>query len=201
MTIEFQQYPKTPRLLRDIVITEKLDGTNAGIQIIKMPLGSSINPVDTYRITEVIVSDIGGVDDTGYPTHEYWVVAQSRNRIILPESDNQGFAKWVKENASTLVEVLGEGTHFGEWYGVGIQGNPHQITGKRFALFNTHRWGDTAWFEERGLKDVHAVSILYHGPLDEAMIKAGVDHLRVLGSNITPGAIAEGVVIYYALSR
>lgn len=33
MAIEFQAYPKTPRLMRDVVITEKIDGTNAAVII------------------------------------------------------------------------------------------------------------------------------------------------------------------------
>ena len=33
MTLPFQGFPKIPRLYRDIVITEKLDGTNASIYI------------------------------------------------------------------------------------------------------------------------------------------------------------------------
>lgn len=31
--MEFVKYPKTPRLFRDIVITEKIDGTNAAISV------------------------------------------------------------------------------------------------------------------------------------------------------------------------
>jgi hypothetical protein len=34
-TIEFTPYPKTPRLRRDCIITEKIDGTNAGIIVTK----------------------------------------------------------------------------------------------------------------------------------------------------------------------
>lgn len=33
MTIEFKPWPKTPRLNRDIVVTEKIDGTNAAVII------------------------------------------------------------------------------------------------------------------------------------------------------------------------
>ena len=33
MPIEFKEWPKTPRLLRNITITEKIDGTNAAIGI------------------------------------------------------------------------------------------------------------------------------------------------------------------------
>lgn len=33
MTLEFQPWPKIARLNRDIVITEKIDGTNAAVHI------------------------------------------------------------------------------------------------------------------------------------------------------------------------
>lgn len=33
MTVEFQAFPKIPRLFRDIVITEKIDGTNAAVGV------------------------------------------------------------------------------------------------------------------------------------------------------------------------
>lgn len=64
---------------------------------------------------------------------------QSRNRIITPESDNYGFAGWVHRNLD-LVLGLGDGYHFGEWWGNGIGRNYDQKQ-KRFSLFNTRRWG------------------------------------------------------------
>ncbi|TFH36187.1 MAG: hypothetical protein E4G93_02560, partial [Dehalococcoidia bacterium] len=45
----------------------------------------------------------------------------SRNRWITPEKDNCGFARWAHENRSELFGILGEGRHFGEWWGQGIQ--------------------------------------------------------------------------------
>jgi len=88
---EFQEFPKIPRLNRTVVITEKIDGTNAC----------------------VVVSDA--------PTFEERIVtAQSRSRVITPEDDNFGFAAWVKENEATLRQ-LGPGYHYGEWWGLGIQ--------------------------------------------------------------------------------
>jgi len=55
-----------------------------------------------------------------------FVGAQSRNRIITPEDDNMGFANWAYENQSDL-EGLGDGYHYGEWCGPGIQKNPHNL--------------------------------------------------------------------------
>lgn len=63
------------------------------------------------------------------------VLAQSRTRIITPEDDNYGFAKWVQENAEQLIADLGEGYHFGEWWGQGIQ-RGYGLEEKRFSLFN-----------------------------------------------------------------
>lgn len=88
---EFKEFPKIPRLNRTVIVTEKIDGTNAC----------------------VVVSDAPTFD-------ERIVTAQSRNRIITPDNDNFGFAAWVKENEEMLRQ-LGPGHHFGEWWGLGIQ--------------------------------------------------------------------------------
>ena len=55
------------------------------------------------------------------------VRAASRTRWITPQDDNYGFAKWVQENEEYLRE-LGEGLHFGEWWGKGINRNYAQTT-------------------------------------------------------------------------
>lgn len=110
---DFQDFGKVKRLLRDIVITEKLDGTNAQIFI----------PSE---------------EETGNFARK--VMAGSRNRWIEPGDDNYGFAKWVDSNYEELLK-LGPGRHFGEWWGKGIQRN-YALTEKRFSLFNTHKWSD-----------------------------------------------------------
>ena len=48
---------------------------------------------------------------------------QSRKRFITPGDDNYGFALWVEENKDDLAS-LGDGYHYGEWAGEGIQKNP-----------------------------------------------------------------------------
>lgn len=67
------------------------------------------------------------------------VAAQSRNRFITPHDDNFGFARWVQDNASELA-LLGDGLHFGEWVGEGIQGNPHGCLRRHWLLFDVARW-------------------------------------------------------------
>ena len=134
---EFTPFPKISRLNREIVITEKLDGTNAAINI-ELYLGT------------------------------YIVTAQSRNRIITPGSDNYGFARWVKQHEAALVALLGEGLHFGEWWGLGI-GRNYDLSERRFSLFNTAKWGTPeveaqfAAARANGLA-IYSVPVLYTGP-------------------------------------
>src|SRR5262249_48952948 len=120
--IEFRAWPKLARLRRPFVITEKIDGTNAAIGF--QEVEESVDNACCYLIGH------------GLPLTA--VYAQSRNRIITPEQDNHGFARWVHDNAFALFEVLGLGLHFGEWWGSGIQRGYGLPKGeKRFSLFNT----------------------------------------------------------------
>lgn len=50
----------------------------------------------------------------------YHILAGSRSRWLTPDDDNYGFCKWVRENSIELIEKLGEGRHYGEWAGPGI---------------------------------------------------------------------------------
>lgn len=164
--IEFKEWPKTPRLFRDIVVTEKIDGTNAA----------------------VIVTEDGQVG------------AQSRKRVITPESDNFGFARWVHENSEQLAELLGPGYHYGEWWGSKIQ-RGYGLTGgdKRFSLFNTHRHEG---IEERSDGLLRTVPVLYQGPFDQFAIEICRDSLRILGSRAEPGYMnPEGVVTFHGASN
>lgn len=61
------------------------------------------------------------------------VFAQNRTRMITIDNDNFGFAKWVYENTYDLLD-LGEGHHYGEWWGAGIQ-RRYGLDHKRFSLF------------------------------------------------------------------
>ena len=105
---EFKPFPKMARLSREMIVTEKIDGTNASICI---------------------------TEDGGFFTG-------SRTRWITPKDDNYGFSKWAHEHKDELM-TLGPGTHFGEWWGQGIQRN-YRLTEKRFSLFNVSRWADDA---------------------------------------------------------
>jgi hypothetical protein len=160
-TAEFIPFAKIPRLKRGIVVTEKIDGTNACVRVLE-----------------------DGV-----------VLAQSRNRFITPENDNDGFAAWVKSHEEELRVGLGIGAHFGEWWGAGIQ-RRYGLTEKRFALFNTARWTDDVRPACCGV-----VPVLYAGPFDQAAIDDCVEGLRKYGSVAAPGfPTPEGVVVFHSSS-
>lgn len=115
----FKAWPKIPRLENEVYhITEKIDGTNAAIIVQAKTAENKLpTPMPILETT----------------SHYIW--AQSRTRLITPEDDNFGFAKWVKENAEQLIKDLGEGYHFGEWWGQGIQ-RGYDLDHKQFSLFN-----------------------------------------------------------------
>ncbi len=170
---DFSAFPKIPRLRRTIIVTEKIDGTNA--QVVITPDGE--------------------------------VFAGSRNRWITPESDNYGFARWVKDHEEELKTGLGIGQHFGEWWGPGIQRGYHSPSwdksqNKHFSLFNTHRWSRKA-----DLPGTHppaccdVVPVLYIGQYGDTAIQEIIEILRDKGSVAAPGFMEpEGVVVYMQAS-
>lgn len=187
--VEFRPWSKTPRLFRDMCVTEKIDGSNAAIQIVP---GAGMDLVTTRDQAPRRHLRLAVVDDLV-------VYAQSRNRLITPDSDNHGFAKWVEKYAWPLTEALGEGIHYGEWWGSGIQ-RKYGLTGddKRFSLFNVNRYADVS-IPEIGLG---VVPVLYQGPFDTRAVVAVVDRLELDGSSAAPGFMRpEGVVVYHEAAR
>lgn len=118
--------------------------------------------------------------------------AGSRNRWITPQSDNYGFAAWVDANKDELLR-LGPGSHFGEWFGKGIQ-RGYGLQERRFALFNVSRWGDPA--TRPACCDV--VPVLWRGNMNHLHLDALLEGLRAEGSIAVPGFMKpEGVVIFH----
>lgn len=125
---------------------------------------------------------------------ETWAVtAQSRTRVITPgKQDNFGFAAWVQSNAAQLVDLLGPGYHYGEWWGQGIQ-RGYGLKERRFSLFNT-----SLELPENNI--VSTVPLMFVGTFDQAIeyaIVAGMPFLNDYGSIAAIGYNnPEGVVIY-----
>lgn len=178
----FEPFAKMPRLSRPIVVTEKIDGTNAQVHIVET-MDPALPEYDAAIIKRPIPETFG----------RYEVLfAGSRTRYITPEADNFGFAAWAKSNADALF-TLGPGRHFGEWWGLGIQ-RRYGLTEKRFSLFNTHRWGDATVRPAC----CSVVPVLYQGLFDMHEIDACLHLLETEGSVAAPGFTdPEGIVIYH----
>jgi hypothetical protein len=183
--IEFQGWPKTPRLFRDMIVTEKIDGTNAAVIIDEFNHGQSADP---YFQTITYVGD-----------QAYTVGAQSRKRLISPKDDNFGFASWVFENADSLASILGPGRHFGEWWGSGIQrGYGLQNGDRRFSLFNVKRYADLV--QDYG-PALSTVPVLSKDLFDLDEVARCLGQLRLLGSVAAPGFMnPEGIVVFHEAS-
>lgn len=183
----FEEFPKIPRLKREVVVTEKIDGTNAQIAIVE------IIPTnyDDIKADPNVLSVVPGGSNGDSALAIY---AGSRNRWLTPESDNFGFAKWVVAHAEEL-QALGPGRHYGEWWGAGIQRRYGQ-TEKRFSLFNVARWGD----HNPPPACVGVVPVLARGEaVDPAAVLA---ELGRTGSVVAPGFMnPEGSVVFHSSSR
>ena len=119
------------------------------------------------------------------------VAVQSRKRFITPECDNFGFAQWVKDNNDDLLG-LGDGYHYGEWVGPGIQKNPHCLDKKTLYLFNT-------WLSDTKPDCCEVVEVLFNGIMSPGLVEDMLDCMRRVRDNteLKP----EGVVVYYHTFR
>lgn len=122
------------------------------------------------------------------------VRAGSRNRWITPEDDNFGFASWVYNNQEEL-RGLGEGQHFGEWWGNGIQ-RGYGLKEKRFSLFNATRWASDL------PECCGVVPVLYAGDFSTNTVDWVLDTLKETGSQAAPGFMKpEGIIVFMTASR
>lgn len=182
---DFPAFQKIPRLNRNIIVSEKIDGSNGLIFI--QPF--SEEPISAQHAMVGTNLESGEV---------YWVYAGSRNRWLKPikNEDNFGFAAWVNANVDELT-ALGEGHHYGEWWGQGIQRH-YGLKEKRFSLFNSHRWSDPAVRPDC----TSIVPILYEGPFDTTTVKDVMGNLALYGSRAAPGFMdPEGIVVWHEAAR
>lgn len=166
---EFVEFKKIPRLTRECVVTEKIDGSNGVICI----------------------------------TEENEFLVGSRSRWLDEHNDNFGFFHWAMQNKEELMK-LGVGTHYGEWWGSGIQRGYNLPKGeKRFSLFNCGRWVKDRNIpllekQEYCPECCYVVPILYTGIFDTLIFEQIIQSLKEKGSFAVSGFMnPEGIVIYH----
>ena len=174
---KFESFAKMARYNREVVVTEKIDGTNA----------------------QILIPDIPGELGKDGKGEDVPFLVGSRTRWITPENDNFGFANWCYANKEELLQ-LGPGRHFGEWWGSGIQRN-YGLKEKRFSLFNVLRWD-----EDRDLQKYPSpppacclvVPTIWRGTMEELNVPFLIESLSKMGSYAAEGFMdPEGIVIFH----
>jgi hypothetical protein len=191
---QFKEFPKMARLSREIIITEKIDGTNAQVFIQQAGIDSGfVLGGEEQDGDPNIIAIVSGPNNGPL----YTIRAGSRNKWITPgKQDNAGFAGWVKENANELIK-LGEGRHFGEWWGRGIQ-RGYGMGEKIFSLFNVDRWGS----EDLRPKCCRVVPELWRGIFDTVAVDNVLTVLKGEGSRANPGFMKpEGIIVFHTAAN
>lgn len=198
--IKFPEFEKIARLSRPCVITEKLDGTNASVHILseyQMELEvymAEYKSPDTERLysANTLIEREKAILKVPIDGTNWYLMAGSRTQWVWPGNDNAGFGGWVRQHAEELVVGLGEGRHYGEWWGLGIK-RGYGLKEKRFSLFNTSRWND-----ETKPECCHVVPVLFQGLFTTTMAELQIGYMTQHGSVAAPGFMdPEGIVIYH----
>lgn len=139
-----------------------------------------------------ITEKIDGTNAQIKITEEGQFLIGSRSRWITPQDDNHGFAAWATENKEELMQ-LGVGSHFGEWWGKGVQ-RSYNKKENIFSLFNTKKWSD----DSIRPACCSVVPVLYEGLFCTLEIDKVINHLREYGSVASKGFMKpEGVIVYH----
>lgn len=188
---KFEQYPKTPRLSSvEMTITEKIDGTNVQVVIEDGQI------VCVGSRNREIFPDIPALRDENGRTVRDENGKPVRRKVVR---DQFGFAQWVEDNAEGLVAFLGDGRHYGEWAGPGIQKNPLGLPRRMFFVFNVQRHTPER-FEQLGhlVPDLRGVPILYCGKFDIDRIEREHAELLMYGTRVAEAVNPkqpEGIVV------
>lgn len=174
MIPEFQEFKKIPRLSREIIITEKIDGTNGLIYIneecTEIYAGSKSRWLDDHN------------DNAGF---WHWVMDNKNELMKLGKGYHYGewWGKGIQRNYG-LNEKRFSLFNTGRW------------RDKRMGLLKEESK------LEYCPECCYVVPILYQGIFDTEVIKITLDSLAFKGSVAVPGFMnPEGVVIYHVPSR
>jgi len=170
--------------------------------VVRLDREAVLYPTLTYRAKVKLDGTNAGV----HVLPDGRFAAQSRSRLLTPQSDNYGFAAWVHDDAATFFEEigrrLGRAIVYGEWCGPGIQKNVaiNRIERKLFAVFAI-QLGDPAEDTARLVVDPERIAerlpahpdvrvLPWHGePVqldfhDDAGLSAGVERINAMVESV-----------------
>jgi hypothetical protein len=158
----------------------------------------SFNKIARLARNCVITEKIDGTNAQIYIGADGEFLCGSRSRWITPGDDNYGFARWAHGHKDELMQ-LGEGRHYGEWWGSGIQRGYGLVNGdKRFSLFNTARWNG----DNLPPACCSVVPVLFSGIFSSSAVDDALRELTLGGSKASAGFMRpEGVVVYQVAGR
>ncbi len=172
--MDFKTFNKIPRFSREMIITEKIDGTNGLIAI-------------------------GENGEFQVGSRNKWLTDEQGNI----QSDNAGFARWCVDNKEQLLN-LGVGFHYGEWWGKGIQRGYGLTEKRfslfnvgRWA--DTRQYPD-GLPEGKVAAPLccYVVPVLLYAPFRNDFVDGTLNLLKHSGSIAAPGFMnPEGIVIYH----
>jgi len=174
--MDFQEFPKMARLSRDVIVSEKIDGTNA--QVFIGEDGSVMAGSRTRWITP-------GDDNFGFAS---WV-AEHRDELVAGLGPGRHFGEWwgrgiqrgygLQERRFSLFNVT-------RW----ANGEPQPIPSLDPRA--------TVKMQEVPPACCHVVPVLIRGPFRTDAIDICIDLLRERGSYAEPGFMdPEGVVVFH----
>jgi len=192
MIPEFQEFRKIPRLSREIIITEKIDGTNGLIYInddcTEIYAGSKSRWLDDHN------------DNAGF---YHWVMENKEELMKLGKGYHYGewWGKGIQRNYG-LTEKRFSLFNVGRW--VDYRNIPCGQFPREYEEFYLGKLKEESKNDklEYCPKCCYVVPILYRGMFDTQIIKDTLTKLTMNGSLAVPGFMnPEGVVIYHVPSR
>lgn len=176
---EFQAFPKIPRLNRDIIITEKIDGSNAQVLIAEdgtVTAGSRNRMITPGKQT----------DNFGFAA---WV--QEREDVLREHLGvGRHFGEWWGSGIQRGYG-LENGERYFSLFNVKRWGH---LTSYFLHFYSTF---DTDAQKDLGAAGVRVVPTLYDGMFNTKAIDLALSNLHLDGSAVVQRAPAEGIIIYH----
>jgi hypothetical protein len=177
-TFEFRAWPKTARLFRDIVVTEKLDGTNSAVHI------GDDGQVAAQSRNRIITPEN---DNHGFAT---WVHANadSLHQIL---GSGLHYGEWWGQGIQRRYDMTEK--RFSVF-------NTSRWTGEIRAGSDGSEYEEPVIHLSGG--SISAVPVLYEGTFDQEEITSALLSLKAYGSVAAPGFMnPEGICVYHTQTR